>query len=337
MAATDEGNGMSRFVVLAFAALLALAAPAAAANKPTLTIYTYDAFAADYGPGPGLKAGFEKTCGCTVAFIATDSSIGALRRVQLEGGTSKADIVLGLDTSLSGEARATGLFAPHGLTFDKLSLPTPWTDPDFAPVDFGYFAFVYDKTKVATPPKSFDDLIDEPPSFKIVLEDPRSDTPGLGLVLWIKAAYGDKAEAIWSGLKPHIATMARSWSDAYGLFLKGEADMALSYTTSPAYHAIAENNPNYAFADFAEGFYPQVEIAGILKSSTHQDLAKQFLAWLATPDAQAVIPTTNWMYPLTGPVPDGFPPAPAKVLMLDEAQITANNAAWIEEALAAIR
>ncbi len=330
---------MVRLALLALAVVLGtgLAAPAASAAAETLTVYTYDSFDADYGPGPGLKAGFEKTCACTLNFIATDSSIGALRRVQLEGTMTPADIVLGLDTSLSGEARATGLFAPHGLSFDKLSLPAPWTDPDFTPVDFGYFAFVYDKTKTPNPPKSFDDLIKLPASFKIVLEDPRSDTPGLGLVLWIKAAYGDRAPEIWKGLKPHILTMARSWSDGYGLFLKGEADMALSYTTSPAYHAIAENNPNYAYADFAEGFYPQIEIAGILKSSKHQPLAQKFLSWLASPEAQSVIPETNWMYPLTGAVPDGFPAAPAKVLSLDEADITAKKSAWIDEALAAIR
>jgi thiamine transport system substrate-binding protein len=331
---------MYRSAILALAAVLALVAPATAEDRPTLTIYTYDAFAADYGPGPGLKAGFEKTCGCTVNFVATDSSIGALRRVQLEGASTKADIVLGLDTSLSGEARATGLFAPHGLSLDHLTLPKPWTDPDFAPVDFGYFAFVYDTAKVKTPPTSFEDLIKEPPSFKIVLEDPRSDTPGLGLVLWIKAAYGDRAPQIWKGLKPHVVTMAQSWSDAYGLFLKGDADMALSYTTSPAYHAVAESNPGYGYAQFSEGFYPQIEIAGVLKSSSHQDLAKQFLGWLAGPQAQAVIPTTNWMYPVSDigdALPVAFPPQPSKVLSLDEATITANKQAWIDEALAALR
>jgi thiamine transport system substrate-binding protein len=340
MAASQRKTTMVRLTLFALAVAtgLGLCAPARAAD--TLTIYTYDAFAADYGPGPGLKAGFEKTCGCTVNFVATDSSIGALRRVQLEGATSKADIVLGLDTSLSGEARATGLFAPHGLTLDKLTLPSPWTDPDFVPVDFGYFAFVYDKTKVPNPPTSFEALAAEPPNFKIALEDPRSDTPGLGLVLWIKAAYGDRAPAIWASLKPHIVTMARSWSDAYGLFLKGDADMALSYTTSPAYHAIDENKPNYAYAEFSEGFYPQIEIAGVVKSSLHQELARQFLAWLVTPDAQGVIPTTNWMYPVAdigGALPAAFPPKPAKVLALDEAAITAGKSAWIDEALAAIR
>ena len=330
----------STLLALAVATGLGLASPVAAAAADTLTIYTYDAFAADWGPGPGLKAGFEKICNCTVTFVATDSSIGALRRVQLEGATTSADIVLGLDTSVAGEARATNLFAPHGLALDNLTLPSPWTDTDFVPVDFGYFAFVYDKRKVTTPPASFEQLIAEPESFKIVLEDPRSDTPGLGLVLWIKAAYGDRAPEIWKGLKPHITTMARGWSDAYALFLKGEADMVLSYTTSPAYHLIAETDANYGAATFAEGHYPQIEIAGILKSSPHQALAKQFLAWLVTPEAQSVIPTTNWMYPVAAigdALPAAFPAVPEKVLSLDEATITANKSAWIDEALAAIR
>ena len=329
---------MLRSALLALAAVVTLAAPAAADDKPTLTIYTYDSFASDYGPGPSLKAGFEKTCDCTVTFVGTDSSIGALRRVQLEGATTKADIVLGLDTSLTAEATATGLFAPHGLILDKLNLPAPWTDPVFAPVDFGYFAFVYDKTKTPNPPTSFEALINEPAAFKIALEDPRSDTAGMGLVLWIKAAYGDKAADIWKGLKPHIVTMAQSWDDAYnGIFLKGESDMVLSYTTSPAYHAIAEKNPNYGFADFTEGYYPQIEVAGILKSSPHQDLARKFVSWLVTPEAQAAIPGTNWMYPLSGPTPEGFPPPPAKVLSLDPAVIATDKSAWIDEAIGAIR
>ncbi|HEY4201843.1 MAG TPA: thiamine ABC transporter substrate binding subunit [Devosiaceae bacterium] len=327
---------------LAVLALLAAALPAAAEDKPVLTIYTYDGFSSEWGPGPGLKSGFETTCNCAVNFVAIDSSIGALRRVQLEGSTTSADIVLGLDTSIAGEARATGLFAPHGLDLDNLDLPVKWTDAEFVPFDWGYFAFVYDKTKVATPPTSFEALIAEPEDFKIVVEDPRSDTPGLGLLLWIKAAYGDQAPEIWAGLKPHILTMTKTWSEGYGLFLKGEADMALSYTTSPAYHAIDENNPNYAFAPFTEGHYPQIEVAGMLKSSPHQELARQFLAFLTTREAQKGIPTTNWMYPvidLGADLPAAFTaqPKPDKVLQLDEAAITAQSKTWIEEALAAIQ
>ena len=330
------------FIKSFVAAVLMLIASSAMAEQPTLTVYTYQSFASDYGPGPAIKKGFEQKCQCTLDFVAIDSAIGALRRIQLEGATSKADVLVGLDTSIAGEARATGLFAEHGLTLDKLALPGAWTDPTFVPFDYGYFAFVYDSNKVKTPPTSFEALIAEPASFKVALEDPRSDTPGLGLLLWIKAAYGDKAPAIWAGLKPHIATMARSWDDAYGLFLKGEADMALSYTTSPAYHAIEESKPNYAFASFTEGHYPQVEVAGILKASKQPDLARQFLAYLTSAEAQKVIPTTNWMYPVVdigADLPAAFnaQTKPAKVLSLDEKAITADKGKWIDEALAAIK
>ena len=108
---------------LALAVLFGLfATPAFAQDLPKLTIYTYDGFAAEWGPGPGLKAGFETTCGCTVDWVAADSSIGTLRKVQLEGEGTPADLIVGLDTAIAGEARDTGLFAEHGLTLSDLQV-----------------------------------------------------------------------------------------------------------------------------------------------------------------------------------------------------------------------
>src|SRR5699024_1916754 len=104
--------------------------------------------------------------GCTVDFIAADSSIGTLRRVQLEGETTEADLIVGLDTAIAGEARATGLFAEHGLDLTGLTLPTDWNDTTFVPVDYAHFAFVYDTDTVTTPPKSFEELIALPEDFK---------------------------------------------------------------------------------------------------------------------------------------------------------------------------
>ncbi|WP_137153038.1 thiamine ABC transporter substrate binding subunit [Devosia sp. FKR38] len=318
------------------------AAPVSAQETPTLTIYTYDGFAAEWGPGPGLKAGFEATCGCTVQWIAADSSIGTLRRVQLEGDTTPADLIVGLDTAIAGEARDTGLFADHGLDLSGLSLPEPWTDAQFVPFDYAHFAFVYDSDTVNTPPKSFEELIALPADFKIAIQDPRSATPGLGLVLWVKAAYGDRAAQIWAGLKPHILTVTREWSESYNLFLTGEADMALSYTTSPAYHIISENDQTIHAALFDEGHLAQTEVAGILKSSKHQDLARQFLAYMTSAEGQKIIPTTNWMLPVTNLGDQLDPtfatlPQPAKTLMLTDAEIEANSQALIDEMLQAIQ
>lgn len=320
-----------------------LATPAIAEEVPILKIYTYDGFAAEWGPGPALKAGFEAICGgCIVEWIAADSSIGTLRRVQLEGETTEADLIVGLDTAIAGEARATGLFADHGLDLSGLALPAPWTDDQFVPFDYAHFAFVYDTDSVATPPKSFEELIALPEDFKIAIQDPRSATPGLGLVLWIRAAYGDRAPEIWAGLKPHILTITREWSESYNLFLQGEADMALSYTTSPAYHMVAEGDDTIHAAIFDEGHLAQTEVAGVLKSSDHLELARKFLAYLTSASAQKIIPTTNWMLPVTSIGPDLDPafatlPQPTKTLTLTDAEIKANSQTWIDEMLAAVQ
>lgn len=74
----------------------------------------------------------------------------------------------------------------------------------------------------------------------MIYEDPRTSTPGLGLLLWMQKVYGDKAPAAWQQLAKKTVTVTKGWSEAYGLFLKGEGDLVLSYTTSPAYHLIEE-------------------------------------------------------------------------------------------------
>jgi thiamine transport system substrate-binding protein len=119
---------------------------------------------------------------------------------------------------------------------------------------------------------------------------------GAGPPLLIKQAHGDRAE-VWRQLRPRILTVSKSWDEAYGLFLKGEAPMVLSYTTSPAYHIIAEKKTQYAADNFPEGHYLQVEVAGVTAQAPHPELARKFLQFMLSTKFQDVIPETNWMYP----------------------------------------
>jgi thiamine transport system substrate-binding protein len=284
-----------------------LAATPVAAQTPVLTVYTYDSFVTEWGPGPAVEAAFEATCGCDLRFVPAGDGAALLARLRLEGARTEADVVLGLDTNLTAAATETGLFAPHGIAPPALDLPVTWDDPVFLPFDWGWFAFVHDTTRLAAPPASLRELAES--DVSILIQDPRSSTPGLGLLLWVKAAYGDEAPAIWEGLADNIVTVTKGWSEAYGLFLEGEADMVLSYTTSPAYHLIAEDDPTKAAAPFAEGHYMQIEVAGALASSDQPELARDFLAFMLSEAFQSVIPTTNWMYPAVTPeagLPEGF-------------------------------
>ena len=305
---------------LAFAAGV-LTATATFADTPELTVYTYDSFVSDWGPGPLVEKAFEEVCGCDLKLVGVGDGAALLARIRLEGARSKADVVLGLDTNLTAAAVETGLFADHSVSADY-TLPIAWQDATFVPYDWGYFAFVHNADMTA--PTNFRDLAAS--DLKVVIQDPRSSTPGLGLLMWVKAAYGDDAPAIWTDLSDNIVTVTKGWSEAYGLFLEGEADMVLSYTTSPAYHLIAEKDASKAAALFDEGHYLQIEVAGKLAGTDQPDLADAFLAFMVSPAFQSLIPTTNWMYPAVTPVdglPEGFETliTPGKALLVpaDEA------------------
>ena len=305
-------------------------------SKPILTIYTYNSFTSEWGPGPTLAKDFEAECGCDLNWVSLEDGAALLARLKLEGKSTKADVVLGLDTNLTAEAKATGLIAPHGLDLSSLSLPVTWNDADFVPYDWGYFAFVYDSQKLPNPPASLAELTDGKDSSKIVIEDPRTSTPGLGLVMWLRMVYGNKAKEAWAGLKPKILTVTKGWSEAYGLFTQGEAPMVLSYTTSPAYHEIVDITERYKALVFPEGNYMQIEVAARIDGSPHADLAKAFLQYLVTPAAQKVIPTTNYMYPVRdigSDLPPQFValPKPTKTLLLSAEDAAKNRDLWIKE------
>lgn len=312
--------------------LLLLAAPALAqeAGTPVLRVLTYDSFVSEWGPGPAIEAAFEARCGCDLRWEAGGDGAALLARLALEG-EGVADVVLGLDTNLVEAARATGLFAPHGIEagFD---LPVAWEDDTFLPFDWGWFALV--GREGGPMPRSFRELAAS--DATLLIQDPRSSTPGLGLVLWIEAAYGEEAPALWADLADNIVTVTPGWSEAYGLFLEGEADLVLSYSTSPAYHLLAEGDEGFVALPMEEGHYLQVEVAGMLAATPVPDLARDFLSFMLSEDFQGVIPTTNWMYPAVTPeagLPEGFESMrPARTLLFSPEEAAARRdaavAAW---------
>ena len=321
-------------LILVLLATATFTLPATA--KDALNIYTYDSFAGEYGPGKNVKAAFEKTCDCEVNYVALGDGVAVLNRLKLEGKDTKADVVLGLDTNLTAEAKATGLFGKHGVDVAQSQVPGGWNDDTFLPFDYGYFAVVYNTETMKNPPKSLDELVNGNAAQRIILEDPRASTPGLGFLLWMKQVYGDKSAEAWKKLKPRILTTAASWDDAYALFTKGEAPMVFSYVTSPAYHMVVEKTDKYQAANFAEGHYLQIEVAGVIEASPHKALAKKFMAFMMSPDFQNEIPTTNWMMPAAKtsiPLPASFDKLikPAKTLLYTPEDVAAHRRDWIDE------
>ena len=311
-------------------------ASVAAAETNVLTVYAPDYFGSEWGPGPSIEEAFEAQCDCDLQYQTGD----VLPRLLLEGERTEADVVIGLNTDVTKRARESGFLSQHSVDMSALTLPIEWADDVFVPFNYSHTAFIYDNTKLDGF-DSFEDLLNAPDDVRVVIQDPRSSISGLALVLWVNAVYGDEAEAAWARLAPKIVTVTQGWSEAYGLFTDGEADVVLSYTTSPAYHIIAEEDLTKSAAIFDEGHYFFVELAAKVSGTDNPELADQFMAFVLTPEFQTLIPTTNWSFPAALPMdqwPEGFQdlPQPETVLFYSEEEAAALRDGAIEAWRAAL-
>jgi thiamine transport system substrate-binding protein len=138
-----------------------------------------------------------------------------------------------------------------------------------------------------------------------------------------------------------VLTVTPGWSESYGLFTSGEAPMVFSYTTSPAYHMIAEETDRYRAAAFSEGHYLQIEVAGQTKKGADNPLAAEFLQFMISPAFQDVIPETNWMLPAaptSEPLDEAFGKLvePAQALLFSPEEVAENRKGWVDEWLEAM-
>jgi len=305
-------------------------------NANKLTVYTYDSFVSEWGPGPIIEKKFEEIYNINLKLIAVDSAATLLNKIILEDSNTEADIVLGLDMNLFDEATKSNLFIPHKIKNinQKIKLPVKWESNLFIPYNYGYFSFVYNNKKLKNPPKSMKELI-ESTNAKIAIQDPRTSTPGLGLLTWMKVLYKDNASNKWKELNKKIIAVTKGWTDAYyNFFMTGEADIVLSYTTSPAAHIMFENNYDISASIFEEGNYVSIEFAGILKSSKNKNIANRFLEFMISNDFQSAIPSTNIMYPVNVDtiLPEAYDLLDRpKVIQIDPAEINKNKEDWINE------
>src|SRR5690349_10412124 len=135
MPAIGRGGFVMRFSVRLALSTLAIIAGigSAAADTPKLTVYTYSSFVSEWGPGPKIAPAFEQQCGCKIEWVSVGDAAALLSKLKLEGEKSPADVVLGLDTSLTAEAAATGLIARSGVDTSAVKLPIAWDDKNFVP------------------------------------------------------------------------------------------------------------------------------------------------------------------------------------------------------------
>ncbi len=298
-----------------------------------LIIYTYESFTGKDGLGAILRDAFRKKTGTDLKYVTVGDAGQLLSRLQLDLEKSKpqAHLVLGIDQNLY--PRVKHLLAPLEPSkegaFMKYVDRDWWLGDPFVPFDYGVLAFIADTQKLPPDdfPKKWDDLTKRRFKKSLLLEDPRTSSPGLGFVLGsiqaAAASVGEKFPPVsteevtptpektrkaftefWEDLKGKWITLTPGWSQAYGMFLKGEAPMVWSYVTSEAYHrmkAEKADQDRYRAVIFEDGHPVQIEGAAILKDApggaAMRKRAVEFLELLVSEEIQKKIPETQWMMP----------------------------------------
>lgn len=295
-----------------------------------LSLYCYDSFASDWGPGPILAAAFEEQTGIKVEMIAPGDAVTLLNQLILEKENPRADLVIGLDNNLTDRVLEADILIPYNSPMLEGIRPELILDESLhlLPYDWGFFAICYDSETLEEKPASLEDLTDPRYKDSLILMDPRTSTPGVGFFLWVQEVYGDDWQEYWQRLQPNILTISESWSTAYGLFTAGEAPMVLSYSSSPAYHVEYEGSTRYQSLIFSEGHPVQVEGAGIVKGTDQEELAQQFIDFLLSEESQKTLALTNIMFPVKEETP-----LPASFDYALKADIILSTDAWAEAEL----
>lgn len=329
---------MRRFWALALALLFlgSLGAQHRVGAQEELTVYSYDSI--EWWMKEIVPI-FEQKYGVKVNLVLIGDAGEVLNRLILEKDNPQADVVIGIDNSYLAKAIDAGVLEPYqpanadvipGWIIEKF-------DPTFhlTPYDYGYIAINYRKDMVQNPPTSLEDLTKPEWKGKLIIEDPRTSSPGMAFLLWTVAVYGDDWLYYWEKLKENDVQIVKGWSEAWGAFVEGEYPLVLSYAASPAATVYYENNTNIGAVAFKEGNYLQIEGAGIVKGAKNRELAEKFIEFLISEEAQEKLPLNQWMYPVNKNVelPEVFQYAAEveKPVTVDSAEIEKNYETWLNQ------
>ncbi len=323
----------ARTANVAFRLLLpALAALAAACDRPSVTVYV----SADEDVSRPVFEEFERRTGIRVdAKFDTEATktTGLANTVRAERERPRADVFWSNEQAAPVGLAQDGLLVPDDAA---RSWPAPWRDPDARWWSFAGRArvIVYAPDRVKEPPRAWAELADPRWKGRIAMADPRFGTTrshfGAMKAWWNTHAAPGYFEAFAAGLaanEPRVLTSGNA--GVIDAVARGEADIGTTDTDDVlAAQArglkLAMVFPRHAHdAGVAGGgTYLIPNTLGLVAGSPHPREAAAFLAYMRSPDVERRLAGAPWRHvplvvaPVEGDlaVPDPLAIDPAAVV-----------------------
>jgi iron(III) transport system substrate-binding protein len=294
---------LSRRVVLAATAVLALAGPAAA--EEAVNIYN----SRHYGTDQQLWDGFEKATGIRVNVVeGTHEQL--IQRMRSEGANSPADVFITVDAGRLAEASGLGLLQPTKSAALEQAIPVHLRDPEGLWYGLAMRARIlaYAKDRVEPSTLSTYEALAEPRLKGKVLVRSSTNVYNLSLVGSILAADGAAATEKWcEGLVDNMARPPEGGdTDQLKAVAAGVGDVAISNTYYLARLAASDKPADKEVADKLAVFFPNQEGRGthvnvsgaaVLKTAPHKENAVKLVEYLASPEAQRYFADISLEYP----------------------------------------
>lgn len=336
---------------LALAAVLAVTLAACGGDDgestpESLTLVAYDSFT----PSEGIFDEFTKETGIKVEVVTGGDAGELVAKAVLTAGKPEGDVLWGVDNTLMSRALAADVFVPHrSAHFEDLDpRATKLVKDDLlTPVDTGDVCVNYDKAwfndKGITPPASLADLVK--PEYKglLVVQNPNTSSPGLAFLLASIARFGENSwQDYWSSLRANDVKIVDGWTEAYNVEFsgssgKGSRPLVVSYASSPPAEVVYSDPPvtEPPTGVIEDTCFRQVEFAGVLRGTEHEEVAGKLVDYLSGPVFQADLPLTLFVNPANTTVElpqvfTDFAVQPASPLTIDPADIETNRTAWLE-------
>ena len=277
-----------------------------AQSEEPLTVYTYDSFVS-FGAADVITSAFQEATGRDVRFVATADSRTMLSRLisERDSGGTPADAFVGVEVNDLGTARENDVFQ----RLSEKDVPNLQSVPDdirfdpenrLIPYEHGFITLVYDSEQIdpADVPRTFDELLDERYRDSLIVEDPRTSSPGLSFLLWTIAQRGEDGYIeYWQQLMPNVLTITQGWSQAFGLFTDGEAPMMVSFSTDHTFDVIVNDSDHIRVRTLDDQAYRTIFGMGVVRGTDQPDLAREFLNVVLSSDVQSQLSETEWMIP----------------------------------------
>lgn len=310
----------------------------------TLSVATYSSFTGEGTAGNWLKSAFEEAHpDATVEFQTPENGINQFIQRKAEGAPIEADIYVGLNTGelvRADEQLDEQLFATVSDRVDGSGAVKPAIqfDPDgrVVPYDTGYISLVYDEGEVDEP-ETFDALLEPAYEDALIAQNAQQSDPGRAFLLWTIHEKGPENHLdYWTGLADNGVQLLSDWQPAYQAYTNEEAPIVVSYSTDQVYnHGEGVDISRHQIGFLNDQGYANPEGMAQFADSDNGELARQFMSFMLSEQAQSEIAVRNVQFPaVEGVEPGGdfaeYALEPPEPVTFSYDELSGNVSDWIE-------